>query len=177
MDFVEFCRSLSSLRKFGSSSKTPRKVCVNLQIDKCIFAVYNKINGSQERMNARNAPYFDFHIKMAVSVIWLVAHHTYSLTPMLKNIACFYYSMFFGRCQERRLFMKKELEFLYEGNCNENPFVFETPELQEQMDSVFSYFQKRHAEKGQEALCELCENWQRNAFVVGFQTAVNLLTE
>lgn len=37
--------------------------------------------------------------------------------------------------------MKKELEFLYEGNCNENPFVFETPELQEQMDSVFSYFQ------------------------------------
>ena len=66
--------------------------------------------------------------------------------------------------------MKKELEFLYEGNCNENPFVFE-------MDSVFSYFQKRHAEKGQEALCELCENWQRNAFVVGFQTAVNLLTE
>ena len=73
-------------------------------------------------MNARNAPYFDFHIKMAV-------------------------------------------------------FVFETPELQEQMDSVFSYFQKRHAEKGQEALCELCENWQRNAFVVGFQTAVNLLTE
>ena len=32
--------------------------------------------------------------------------------------------------------MKKELEFLYEGNCNENPFVFETPELQEQMDSV-----------------------------------------
>ncbi|MFR2342958.1 MAG: hypothetical protein ACLS6W_09500 [Ruminococcus sp.] len=23
--------------------------------------------------------------------------------------------------------MKKELEFLYEGNCNENPFVFETP--------------------------------------------------
>lgn len=43
--------------------------------------------------------------------------------------------------------MKKELEFLYEGNCNENPFVFETPELQEQMDSVFSYFQKRHAEK------------------------------
>ncbi len=73
--------------------------------------------------------------------------------------------------------MKKELEFLYEGNCNENPFVFETPELQEQMDSVFSYFQKRHAEKGQEALCELCENWQRNAFVVGFRTAVNLLTE
>ena len=55
--------------------------------------------------------------------------------------------------------------------------MFETPELQEQMDSVFSYFQKRHAEKGQEALCELCENWQRNAFVVGFQTAVNLLTE
>mgnify|MGYP004459663827 FL=1 len=55
--------------------------------------------------------------------------------------------------------MKKELEFLYEGNCNEDPFVFETPELQEQMDSVFSYFQKRHAEKGQEALCELCENW------------------
>ena len=52
--------------------------------------------------------------------------------------------------------MKKELEFLYEGNCNENPFVFETPELQEQMDSVFSYFQKRHAEKGQEALCEFC---------------------
>ena len=46
LDFVEFCRSLSSLRKFGSSSKTPRKVCVNLQIDKCIFAVYNKINGS-----------------------------------------------------------------------------------------------------------------------------------
>ena len=43
--------------------------------------------------------------------------------------------------------MKKELEFLYEGNCNENPFVFETLELQEQMDSVFSYFQKRHAEK------------------------------
>ena len=73
--------------------------------------------------------------------------------------------------------MKKELEFLYEVNCNENPFVFETPELQEHMDSVFSYFQKRHAEKGLEALCELCENWQRNAFVVGFQTAVNLLTE
>ena len=39
--------------------------------------------------------------------------------------------------------MKKELEFLYEGNCNEDPFVFETPELQEQMDSVFSYFQKK----------------------------------
>ena len=36
---------------------------------------------------------------MAVSVVWLVAHHTYSLTPMLKNIVCFYYSMFFGRCQ------------------------------------------------------------------------------
>lgn len=72
--------------------------------------------------------------------------------------------------------MKKELEFLYEGNCNENPFVFETPELQEQMDSVFSYFQKRHTEKGQEALCELCENWQKHAFAVGFTAAVRLLT-
>lgn len=71
--------------------------------------MYNKINGSQERMNARNAPYFDFHIKMAVSVVWLVAYHTYSLTPMLKNIVYFYYSMFFGRCQERSCTYEKRI--------------------------------------------------------------------
>jgi hypothetical protein len=73
--------------------------------------------------------------------------------------------------------MKPELEALYEGLCRREPDLFETPELQEQMDSVFSYFQKRHAEKGQEALCELCENWQKNAFAVGFTAAVRLLTK
>ncbi len=43
--------------------------------------------------------------------------------------------------------MKKELEFLYEGNCNEDLFVFETPELQEQMDSVVLLFSEKTCRK------------------------------
>ncbi len=65
--------------------------------------------------------------------------------------------------------MKPELEALYEGLCRREPDLFEPEALHKQLDTL--------APETLEALLQLCEDWQKHAFAVGFTTAVRLLTK
>ena len=62
-----------------------------------------------------------------------------------------------------------ELEALYEGLCRREPALFEPESLHKQLDTL--------APETLEALLQLCEDWQKHAFAVGFTTAVRLLTK
>ena len=68
--------------------------------------------------------------------------------------------------------MKPELEALYEGLCRREPALFEPESLHKQMDTLASAV----SEGTLEALLQLCEDWQKHAFAVGFTAAVRLLT-
>ena len=63
--------------------------------------------------------------------------------------------------------MKPEIEALYEGLCRREPDLFEPEALHKQLDALTS------AVSGEalEALLQLCEDWQKHAFAVGFTTA------
>ena len=69
--------------------------------------------------------------------------------------------------------MKPELESLYEGLCRREPALFEPEALHKQLDTLAP------AVSGEalEALLQLCEDWQKHAFAVGFTAAVRLLTK
>ena len=69
--------------------------------------------------------------------------------------------------------MKPELEALYEGLCRQEPDLFEPEALHTQLDTLTSAV----SEEALEALLQLCEDWQKHAFAVGFTTAVRLLTK
>ena len=56
--------------------------------------------------------------------------------------------------------MKPELEALYEGLCRQEPDLFEPESLHKQLDTL--------APETLEALLQLCEDWQKHAFAVGF---------
>ena len=68
--------------------------------------------------------------------------------------------------------MKPELEALYEGLCRREPDLFEPEALHKQLDTLTSAI----STEALEALLQLCEDWQKHAFAVGFTTAVRLLT-
>ena len=65
--------------------------------------------------------------------------------------------------------MKPELEALYEGLCRREPDLFEPEALHKQLDPL--------APETLAALLQLCEDWQKHAFAVGFTAAVRLLTK
>ena len=65
--------------------------------------------------------------------------------------------------------MKPELEALYEGLCRREPDLFEPEALHKQLDTL--------APETLDALLQLCEDWQKHAFAVGFTAAVRLLTK
>jgi hypothetical protein len=65
--------------------------------------------------------------------------------------------------------MKPELEALYEGLCRQEPDLFEPEALHKQLDTL--------APETLDALLQLCEDWQKHAFAVGFTAAVRLLTK
>lgn len=67
--------------------------------------------------------------------------------------------------------MKTELEALYEGLCQKQPELFEPEELHEKLERLSPAVTL----EGFPALLELCEDWQKNAFAVGFMAAVGLL--
>ena len=69
--------------------------------------------------------------------------------------------------------MKPELEALYEGLCRQEPDLFEPEALHKQLDTLTSAVSK----EALEALLQLCEDWQKHAFAVGFTAAVRLLTK
>ena len=69
--------------------------------------------------------------------------------------------------------LKPELEALYEGLCRREPALFEPEALHKQLDTLTSAVGK----EALEALLQLCEDWQKHAFAVGFTTAVRLLTK
>jgi hypothetical protein len=65
--------------------------------------------------------------------------------------------------------LKPEIEALYEGLCRQEPDLFEPEALHKQLDTL--------APETLDALLQLCEDWQKHAFAVGFTTAVRLLTK
>ena len=69
--------------------------------------------------------------------------------------------------------MKPEIEALYEGLCRREPALFEPEALHKQLDTLTS----AASEEALEALLQLCEDWQKHAFAVGFTAAVRLLTQ
>ena len=69
--------------------------------------------------------------------------------------------------------MKPELEALYEGLCRQEPDLFEPEALHKQIDAIAPAVNW----KTLDALLQLCEDWQKHAFAVGFTTAVRLLTK
>ena len=66
-----------------------------------------------------------------------------------------------------------ELEALYEGLCRQEPDLFEPEALHKQLDTLTSAVSLETLD----ALLQLCENWQKHAFAVGFAAAVRLLTK
>ena len=68
--------------------------------------------------------------------------------------------------------MKPELEALYEGLCRREPDLFEPESLHKQIDAIAPAVSLETLE----ALLQLCEDWQKHAFAVGFAAAVRLLT-
>ena len=64
-----------------------------------------------------------------------------------------------------------ELEALYEGLCRREPDLFEPESLHKQIDAIAPAVSLETLE----ALLQLCEDWQKHAFAVGFTTAVRLL--
>ena len=69
--------------------------------------------------------------------------------------------------------MKPELEALYEGLCRREPDLFEPESLHKQLDTLTSVVSLETLD----ALLQLCEDWQKHAFAVGFTAAVRLLTK
>ena len=69
--------------------------------------------------------------------------------------------------------MKPELEALYEGLCRREPALFEPESLHRQLDALTSAISLETLD----ALLQLCEDWQKHAFAVGFTAAVRLLTK
>ena len=69
--------------------------------------------------------------------------------------------------------MKPELEALYEGLCRREPALFEPEALHRQLDALTSAISLETLD----ALLQLCEDWQKHAFAVGFTAAVRLLTK
>ena len=69
--------------------------------------------------------------------------------------------------------MKPEIEALYEGLCRREPDLFEPEALHKQLDALTTAV----SGKALEALLQLCEDWQKHAFAVGFAAAVRLLTK
>lgn len=64
-----------------------------------------------------------------------------------------------------------EIEALYAGLCRREPDLFEPEALHKQLDTLTSAV----SEEALEALLQLCEDWQKHAFAVGFAAAVRLL--
>ena len=60
--------------------------------------------------------------------------------------------------------MKPELEALYEGLCRQEPDLFEPEALHKQLDVLTSAVSLETLD----ALLQLCEDWQKHAFAVGF---------
>ena len=69
--------------------------------------------------------------------------------------------------------MKPELEALYEGLCRQEPDLFAPEALHKQIDAIAPAVNWETLD----ALLQLCEDWQKHAFAVGFTTAVRLLTK
>ena len=69
--------------------------------------------------------------------------------------------------------MKPELEALYEGLCRQEPDLFEPEALHKQLDTLAPAVSLETLD----ALLQLCEDWQKHAFAVGFTAAVRLLTK
>jgi hypothetical protein len=69
--------------------------------------------------------------------------------------------------------MKPELEALYEGLCRREPALFEPASLHKQLDTLAPAVNLETLD----ALLQLCEDWQKHAFAVGFTAAVRLLTK
>ena len=65
-----------------------------------------------------------------------------------------------------------ELEDLYEGLCRREPDLFEPESLHKQIDAIAPAVSLETLE----ALLQLCEDWQKHDFAVGFTAAVRLLT-
>lgn len=65
------------------------------------------------------------------------------------------------------------IEALYEGLCRREPDLFEPEALHKQLDALTSAV----SNEALEALLQLCEDWQKHAFAVGFTAAVRLLTK
>ena len=68
--------------------------------------------------------------------------------------------------------MKPELEALYEGLCRREPALFESESLHRQLDALAADVSLETLE----ALLQLCEDWQKHAFAVGFTAAVRMMT-
>ena len=68
--------------------------------------------------------------------------------------------------------MKPELEALYEGLCRREPALFESESLHKQIDAIAPSVNLETLE----ALLQLCEDWQKHAFAVGFTAAVRMMT-
>ena len=68
---------------------------------------------------------------------------------------------------------KPELEALYEGLCRREPALFEPEALHKQLDTLAPAV----SNEALEALLQLCEDWQKHAFAVGFTAAVRMLTK
>ena len=68
--------------------------------------------------------------------------------------------------------MKPELEALYEGLCRREPALFEQEDLHKQIDAIAPAISLETLE----ALLQLCEDWQKHAFAVGFTAAVRMMT-
>ena len=68
--------------------------------------------------------------------------------------------------------MKPELEALYEGLCRREPNLFESEALHKQLDTLAPAVNLETLE----ALLQLCEDWQKHAFAVGFTAAVRMMT-
>ena len=64
-----------------------------------------------------------------------------------------------------------DLEALYEGLCRREPDLFEPESLHKHIDAIAPAVSLETLE----ALLQLCEDWQKHAFAVGFTTAVRLL--
>ena len=69
--------------------------------------------------------------------------------------------------------LKPELEALYEGLCRREPDLFEPESLHKQLDTLAPAVNLETLD----ALLQLCEDWQKHAFAVGFTAAVRLLTK
>ena len=77
------------------------------------------------------------------------------------------------REKSRGVKLKPELEAMYEGLCRREPDLFEPESLHKQLDTLTSAV----SNEALEALLQLCEDWQKHAFAVGFTAAVRLLTK